>query len=387
MLVGKCTSGETFRWYRMTPRVFPTSLQCYIMAQYPVAEMVDMVFCYGACQQNLHATVTAYAGRYPDRRHPSIRTLSKIMLRFRETGTVNQRQRTGRPRDATDDETSTFTLAAVSVNPHTSSRALAQELGVGKTSILRILHRHRFHPYHVHCHQGLKDTDYVRRTRFCEWLQTRVGDNPLFPTQILWTDEASFSRDGVVNRHNLHYWADVNPHWLREVSHQEQWRTNVWCGIYKDRLIGPIFYDGTLDGIRFRDMILQGIVTDLIDDLPLAEYSTMWMQLDGAPAHFRLTVREWLNAAFPGRWIGRGGPAAWPPRSPDITPLDFFLWGHLKQVVYATPTTTKEDLQARIRDACEAITPELLATVRRSLMERIQRCIGVEGRHFEHFLD
>ena len=45
------------------------------------------------------------------------------------------------------------------------------------------------------------------------------------------------------------------------------------------------------------------------------------------PFHWALTVRESLNNSFPQRWIGRDGPIAWPPRSPDLTPLDFFFWG------------------------------------------------------------
>lgn len=57
-------------------------------------------------------------------------------------------------------------------------------------------------------------------------------------------------------------------------------------------------------------------------------------QQDGAPPHFALRVRERLNEKFPGQWIGRGGPILWPPRSPDLSPLDFFLWGYVKDTVY-----------------------------------------------------
>jgi hypothetical protein len=38
-----------------------------------------------------------------------------------------------------------------------------------------------------------------------------------------------------------------------------------------------------------------------------------------------LLVRQFLDATFPKRWIGRDGPTPWPPRSPDITPLDFLM--------------------------------------------------------------
>ena len=51
----------------------------------------------------------------------------------------------------------------------------------------------------------------------------------------------------------------------------------------------------------------------------------MWYQHDGAPAHFSIAARQVLNDKYPNRWIGRGGPVPWPPRSPDLTPLDFFL--------------------------------------------------------------
>ena len=53
----------------------------------------------------------------------------------------------------------------------------------------------------------------------------------------------------------------------------------------------------------------------------------MWYQHDGAPAHFSIATRQVLNDKYPNRCIGRGGPVPWPPRSPDLTPLDCFLMG------------------------------------------------------------
>ena len=53
-------------------------------------------------------------------------------------------------------------------------------------------------------------------------------------------------------------------------------------------------------------------------------------QQDGATPHWGSHVRRFLDATFPDRWIGRNGPTPWPPRSPDITPRDFHLWGMLR---------------------------------------------------------
>lgn len=53
----------------------------------------------------------------------------------------------------------------------------------------------------------------------------------------------------------------------------------------------------------------------------------MWFQQDGAPAHYHHQVRQYLDNWMGNRWIGRRGPVAWPARSPDLTPLDFFSVG------------------------------------------------------------
>jgi hypothetical protein len=78
---------------------------------------------------------------------------------------------------------------------------------------------------------------------------------------------------------------------------------------------------------------------------------TAVLQLDGAPPHFALHVRDYLNETFPGRWIGRGSeaspaPFAWPPRSPDLTAPDNALWGFIKESVNKMRYRTTEVLRA-----------------------------------------
>ena len=64
----------------------------------------------------------------------------------------------------------------------------------------------------------------------------------------------------------------------------------------------------------------------LLEEVPLAKRMHMVFQHDGAPAHYSRLMTRHLNLTFPERWIGRGGHVQWPPRSPDITPLNFCLW-------------------------------------------------------------
>ena len=74
-------------------------------------------------------------------------------------------------------------------------------------------------------------------------------------------------------------------------------------------------------------IFIRDILPEMLENVPLQVRQRLWFQQDGAPAHFALDVREYLNNIFPNGWIGRGGPVQWPPRSPDLTPMDFFIWG------------------------------------------------------------
>jgi hypothetical protein len=73
------------------------------------------------------------------------------------------------------------------------------------------------------------------------------------------------------------------------------------------------------------------------------------LEQDGAPPHSGLQVSACLDRAFPGTWISRDGPMSWPQHSPDITPLDFSLWGYVKSIVFRTPVNGLDELKSRIR--------------------------------------
>ncbi|GBM03348.1 hypothetical protein AVEN_256893-1 [Araneus ventricosus] len=66
---------------------------------------------------------------------------------------------------------------------------------------------------------------------------------------------------------------------------------------------------------------------------------------------FRTTYNRNPPSKIPRRWIGRGGPIPWSPRSPDITPLDFFLWGYVKNIAYQSPILDTDELKSRITSA------------------------------------
>jgi hypothetical protein len=94
--------------------------------------------------------------------------------------------------------------------------------------------------------------------------------------------------------------------------------------------------------------LLEQFVFPQVDDIEIENATGVVFQQDFAPPHFSLQVRLALNARFPNRWIGRVGSMAWPPRSPDLTPLDFFMWGYVKTIVYAEKIRDLNLLRQRI---------------------------------------
>ena len=90
-----------------------------------------------------------------------------------------------------------------------------------------------------------------------------------------------------------------------------------------------------------------------------------------------------MDATFPKRWIWGDGPTSWPPRSPDITPLDFFLWGYVKDKVFSTPVPDITNLKARITDAFATITGDMLENTWRDIDYRLDVFRATKGAHVE----
>ena len=87
--------------------------------------------------------------------------------------------------------------------------------------------------------------------------------------------------------------------------------------------------------LRINANISQDELPALLENVPLQTRRQMYDQHDGASPHFSHFVRQYLNYKFPKGWVGRGGKKNWPPRSPDLNPLDYHVWGYMKAMVYS----------------------------------------------------
>jgi len=103
--------------------------------------------------------------------------------------------------------------------PSISILAISRQINISRSTVHRVLQDERMHPYHFSMVQqlnGTKKEDAEHRIEFCRWLLRQHNKDDRFCTRILFTDESLFTREGIFNVHNVHYWAEENPFVVRE---------------------------------------------------------------------------------------------------------------------------------------------------------------------------
>jgi hypothetical protein len=200
--------------------------------------------------------------------------------------------------------------------------------------------------------------------------------------KIIFSDEAHFHLNGYVNKQNCRIWGAENPRVIQERPMHPQ-RVTVWCGFWAGGVIGPHFFENeagetvTVNGVRYRDMITNFLWPQL-DGMDLED---MWFQQDGATCHTASETMALLQSKFPGRIISRNSEVNWPPRSCDLTPLDYFLWGYVKGKVYANNPQTIQELKDNIRGVICEIEPHLCENVIENFDKRMAACKKSRGGH------
>lgn len=303
---------------------------------------------------------------------PKAETIKSVFDRFCETGSVADLPRSGKPPSATTPENMTAAGDMVAGSPQTSLSAGASALQISRRSYGRILQELDLKPYHAQHVPELTEDDFDRRAQFCGLMLQRLADDHRLIDHIIWSDECKFMLGGTVNRHNNVWWGAENPHVQVPVPHSYQ-GVMVWCGMTSGGLVGPHFFQDNVNAASYQAM-LETVLW------PYAMRKGLTFQQDGAPAHYAAGVRAWLDQHFPGRWIGRRGPLEWPPRSPDLAPCDFFLWGYLKEQVYRPRPATIQQLGDRIQQCCAELPPAMCAKACRSVPTRLEECSALDGR-------
>jgi hypothetical protein len=161
----------------------------------------------------------------------------------------------------------------------------------------------------------------VDRKRYCEAMLQYTGRDETLLHSVTFSDVATLHRKQAKLRVR-----GIQPSQEIIEHRKDMPNVNVWCGMKKYRIIGPFFFqEATVISHSYLDILENGTVPQLPCD--------SWLQQNGEPPNFGKIVHRFLNEPFRNKWIGRGGFLTWPPRSPYLTPLGFFLWAYVRNII------------------------------------------------------
>ncbi|GFW92080.1 DDE_3 domain-containing protein [Trichonephila clavipes] len=234
---------------------------------------------------------------------------------------------------------------------------------------------------------AIHQNDHQAGRRFVEWAQNDIAVVPDFHKGILFSDEAHFWLNGYVNKQNCCIWSEANPQGYVETPlHPE--KLTAWYALWAGGIIGPYFYKNdeghnvTVNGDRYRAMITNFFIPELNNH----DVQELWFQQDGATCHTARATIDLLKDTFGDRLISRFGPVNWPPRSCDLTPLDYFLWGYVKSLVYADKPQTLDHLEDNIRRVIADIRPQMLEKVIENWTSRLDYIRASRGSHMPEII-
>ena len=190
------------------------------------------------------------------------------------------------------------------------------------------------------------------------------------------SDEAYFHLNGAVNNHNCRVWSDSGPDFVLEQSKHPE-KILVWCAVSSKKVIGPYFFDASVKHDNYLKMLTDFFWPRYYKS---KNVNSFYFQQDGAPAHKHKEVQQWLTAKLGPKFLDK---TMWPPRSPDLNPCDYFLWGYLKDKVYAKIPQTLLDLKGLIESELKSVNSIMLDRVFRNMRERCEAVLKSDGGHIE----
>ena len=273
-------------------------------------------------------------------------------------------------------------------SPKRNVRKRSQSLGMSRETCRRMLVNDiRAYPYRI---QTLTASEKKQRSVMSVKMLEKIKETPSF-LNLLWTsDEAHFHLDGKANSKTIVFWGYSRPNQVA-TNPLHSPKCTMWATILAQASSDQSLLKGaavTVTKERYVEILkreLQNFKSELQNLYP-SLMSKFWFKQDGTSSHTSNLSQYWLKENFGGRVISLKTDLEWAPHSPDLSPPDFFLWGYLKDRVYAGKPRTITELKEAISEEMRAITNSVCKNVMDNFVLRLKKCTELNGGHLEHML-
>ena len=325
--------------------------------------------------KNIRKVQKAWRTKFISSKAPDYKTIKNLVDKFEKLGLVENKPRklvnnVRKREDAKKQLKSLF-----EEKPGLSIRKASQQVGISYGMTRDILRKDlELKPYKYNECQKLEPSDFPKRLNFANWFIKQPKNNKFF---FICSDEAYFYLTESVNKQNNRLWLASRPLNAIERPLYDE-KVLVWCAISASKIYGPYFFETPVNSSNYL-MMLKSYFWPMFSrtNANIKHY----FQQDGAPAHTANEVQNYLKQQFSERFLDK---TMWPPRSPDLNPCDFYLWGYLKSVVYNPLPKNLDELKANIKKEIEKIEEETLKKIFLNLEKRCHLVIEANGGFIEN---
>lgn len=296
---------------------------------------------------------------------------------------MEDRQRCGRPRTANTPATRRIIRENIRRNPQRSMRKMAQQIGISKDSVRHIVKTELgLRPYKIQKAHLLTDSMKAKRLDRCKAVLARCARGG--HRRILFSDESTFPIEAQFNKQNTRILAadisTANSSGRIAARSAHPSTVMVWAGVSARGKTPLVFFE---QGVRLNQQVYRTEILEPLRDAwaPALFGDDSWtFQQDSAPAHSANNIQKWCRENFP-NFIPS---TEWPPNSPDLSPLDYSIWGILKAKACATPHRSIESLKVSLCRAWNEVGEDVVRKAVNAFPKRLQACIDAGGGYFEN---
>ena len=342
--------------------------------------------------------------KFPNSRVPNGRTIRRIAQKFEKEGTVNNLPHVNRKRHVLTPQKLAEVKGGLEhdslleMGDPSVSSARRNVFGLTPSSFHRATKILGFHCYRPRAIHAMKESDEGVRKSFAEGVNG-LQMSPERMANMAFSDEAGFSLDGTVNSQNERRYSkrgEGGPDNLLHTKEKFPKKLMVFLGVHSSgKVFGLTIYKQgqSLTSKTYRKLLEETVIPELKElnpESPGTLDGMTWVQ-DGASIHKTDENIKFLSdAGFQSRIFSATNKRCptlvelpWPPRSPELNPLDFWVWSELKRQVYFPKPQNLEELEQSIVNAVFNLDPESIKKACASFFSRCQKLTEADGGYIE----